>query len=494
MRITHTTNDDAQGAPLELSSHLVVVGGGISGLSAAWYAHEAAARAAMPLRVTVLEATDRCGGKLWTDEVAGFGATPFRLEAGADGFLVRKPWALDLARQLGLERAILYSSRESATTRVWHDGALTPLPAGLSLLPPTRLAPFLRSPLFTARGKLRTLLELMLPPQAPPGDESLGSFVTRRFGREMLDRVAVPLMAGVYNARPERLSMRATFPQFTEWERVHGSVIRGARRASAMPAPTRDDVPPAPFFSFVGGARTLVEALASRLAGHVRLGAVATAVEPSPGGYTIRLHNDVPLAADVVLLATPAGVTAMLLRDAIPDAAALLGAIRHEGIGVLHLGYRERDLPQALTGYGVLIPAGERRYIDGLTWTSSKWQSRAPEGYVLLRVFFGGPYTQESLALDDERLVPLVTRELRHMLGITAPPVMQCAYRWADGYPQYDVGHLDRVDALERVLPVGLAVTGNAYRGVGVPDCVHQSQQAAERLMRHLLARSPRAG
>jgi protoporphyrinogen/coproporphyrinogen III oxidase len=491
MNTAHAEGESAAAPRQPAAPHLVVIGAGISGLSAAWFARQAAERAGMRLRLTVLEAADRCGGKLWTDEISGFGATPFRMEASADGFLVRKPWALALARQLSLDDEILYSRPETANTRVWHAGALTRLPAGLTLLPPTRLTPFLRSPLFSVRGKLRVLLELALPAAPPAGDESLADFVRRRFGTEMLDRVAVPLMAGVYNARPERLSLRATFPQFAEWERVHGSVIRGARAASSLPSAR----PATPFFSFVGGARTLVEALSARLADAVRLRAAASAVEPAPGGgYLVRLGGEAPLAADAVIVATPATVAVDLLRRSAPDAAVLLRTIRYEGIGALYLGYREQDLPQALAGYGVLIPAGERKHVDGITWTSSKWRERAPDGFALLRVFFGGPFTRDSLALDDERLVPLVTRELAGMLGITAPPVMHRSYRWVDGYPQYDVGHLDRVKTLMQSLPAGLAVAGNAYRGVGVPDCVRQGEQAAERVVGALLADLRQAG
>jgi oxygen-dependent protoporphyrinogen oxidase len=493
MTLIHMADDRAANAVPVPMPHLVVVGGGITGLSAAWYARQAAARVDLPLRVTVLEAGARCGGKLWTDDVSGFGAAPFRLETGADGFLTRKPWALALAHQLGLQSEICYSRSETSNTRVWHDGALTPLPAGLTLLPPTRLPAFLRSPLFTTRGKLRTLLEFALPSHAPVGDESLASFVRRRFGDEMLDRVAVPLLAGVFNAHPERLSLLATFPQFAEWERRHGSVIRGARHASARGPDARSGSPKAPFFSLAGGTRRLVETLAERLGADVRLGAVAEALDITASGYVIRLAGGEPVQAQAVLLATPAGVTAQLLRHSVSYAAALASGIRCEGIGTLYLVFHEDDISQSLSGYGVLIPAGERRHVDGVTWMSSKWHGRAPAGFVLLRVFFGGPYTRESLALDDKRLVPLVMRELRGMLGITASPVMIRAYRWSDGYPQYDVGHLDRIEELERSLPDGLALAGNAYRGVGVPDCVHQGEQAAEQLVGHLLARQARA-
>jgi oxygen-dependent protoporphyrinogen oxidase len=495
MDITQFAHEGASGAPSAVGPHLVIVGGGITGLSAAWYARHAAARAGLPLRVTVLEASNRCGGKLWTDEVPGFGAAPFRMEASADGFLVRKPWALTLARQLGLDGEIQFSERATAPTRVWHNGRLIPLPDGLSLLPPTKFAPFLRSPLFSTGGKARALLEMALPARPPLADESLASFVRRRFGSEMLDRVAVPLMAGVYNARPEFQSLRATFPQFAEMERSAGSVIRGARKASAARAPAQDTEPASPFFSFVRGARTLVEALASRLADDVRLGAVVTAVDAVPdSGFLVRLRDGATLRADAVIVATPASAAAELLRHSAPDAATLLAGIRYEGIGALYLAYRQSDVPQALAGYGVLIPARERRSIDGITWTSSKWRECAPQGFVLLRTYFGGPYTRASLTLDDERLVPLVMRELAGMLGIVAPPVMQRTYRWMDGYPQYDVGHLDRIDAVARSLPHGLAVAGSSYRGVGVPDCVRQGEQAAGEVLEYVLARLPGAG
>jgi oxygen-dependent protoporphyrinogen oxidase len=237
-----------------------------------------------------------------------------------------------------------------------------------------------------------------------------------------------------------------------------------------------------------------VETLATRLGADVRLGAVAEAVTLSAGGYVIRLADGDTVQAQAVLLATPAVVTAQLLRHAAADAAAVLSGIRYEGIGIVYLALHEDDMPQSLSGYGVLIPAGQRRHIDGVTWISSKWHERAPAGYVLLRVFVGGPYTRESLALDDEQLIQLVMRELSGMLGVTASPVMTRAYRWSDGYPQYDVGHLDRVEAAEHSLPVGLALAGSAYRGVGVPDCVHQGEQAAERLVGHLLAQQVRAG
>ncbi|HEY7985100.1 MAG TPA: protoporphyrinogen oxidase [Ktedonobacterales bacterium] len=495
MDMTQAAREGATSAPLAGAPHLVIVGAGITGLSAAWYAHRAAARANLPLRVSVLEAADRCGGKLRTDVVTGYGDAAFRLEASADGFLTRKPWALALARELGLDDAILYSEREAAPTRVWHDGRLIPLPEGLALLPPTRLAPLLRSPLFSTAGKARVLLELALPARPPRDDESLASFVRRRFGAEMLDRVAVPLMAGVYNARPERMSLRATFPQFAAMERSAGSVTRGARRAAASAPPAPGTAPLAPFFSFVGGAQTLVDTLANRLAGAVRTGTAAAAVAAAPaGGFHVRLRDGSALAADAVIVATPAGAAADLLRGAAPAAAALLDGIRYEGIGALYLGYRQRDVPRDLAGYGVLIPARERHHLDGITWTSSKWRERAPEDQALLRVFFGGPYTRESLALDDERLIPLVTRELAGMLGIVAPPVLWRVYRWPDGYPQYDVGHLDRLDALARALPRGVAVAGSAYRGVGVPDCVRQGEQAANDVLEQVLARPRRAG
>lgn len=468
--------------------HVAILGGGISGLSAAWHLQQAIERHGLPITYRVIEASDHWGGKIRSEEVRHGDGPGWVLEAGPDGLLTRKPWALALAQVLNLDQRFLFVNRENSRTFVLHHGQPEPLPAGLHLLAPTQWTPFLRSPLFSPRGKLRVALDLMLPRRRSTDDESLASFVRRRFGDEALRRVAEPLMAGVFNAEPERQSVQATFPQFAALERSRGSVIRGLRSNGHTHPPDAPAMPEMPaFLSFDDGNQTLVDALVARLTGALRLNIIATHVARSDDGrFTLQLDDDTTLAADAVILATPAYVAAHLVDDIAPDAAMLLQTIRYAGIGAIYLAYRRGDIAHPLNGTGVVIPTSEGRRIDGITWVSSKWSHRAPPGHALIRVFFGGPHTREMLDLDDGDLSAIVRAELTTILGIDAPPLFTRIFRWPDGYPQYDVGHLERVAAIEESLPPGIIVTGSAYRGVGVPDCIHQGELAAARIVEAL--------
>lgn len=462
-------------------AYVAILGGGIAGLSAAWHLQQASAREGLPISYIVIEQSDRWGGKVRSERVERAGdADAWVLEAGPDGLLTRKPWALALARALSLDEHFLFVNRENSRTFVLRRGRPVPMPAGLQLLAPTQWPPFLRSSLFSPWGKLRVVLDLLLPPRRAIGDESLASFVGRRFGGEMLRRVAEPLMAGVYNAEPERQSIMATFPQFVALERTHGSVIRGLRAASRNQPPA--DLPA--FLSFDTGNQVLVDALVAQLTGTLRLNTGARRItRASDGRYDIALDDGTTLAADAVALATPASVAASLVRDLAPEASTLLADIRYAGIGAIYLAYRRADIAHPLDGTGVVIPPEEGRRIDGITWVSSKWSHRAPPRHALLRVFFGGPHTREMLRLDDERLTAIVRAELADILGARGEPLFTRIFRWPDGYPQYDVGHLERVAAIEVALPASMAVAGSSYRGVGVPDCIHQGELVAEQVI-----------
>lgn len=469
----------------------VIIGGGIAGLSAGWYLQEEAARRDLALRYTLLDASGRWGGKVYTEQVQGPGGAPFILEAGPDALLTHKPWALTLARELGVEDRLVGGDPTNSRTFVLRRGRLVALPAGLQLLAPTQFWPFVRSPLFSPWGKLRVGLEALIPPRRVAVDESLADFVQRRFGKEALATLAEPLMADVYNTASSSLSILATFPQYPALEAQHGSVIRGVRatvrerrRAAAPPA-----LPSRPFVSFDGGAQTLVEALVNRLTGDLRLRSPAERVDRTADGtYRVVLADGSHLVADAVILATPARVSASLLGAAAPAIASRMSAIGYTSIGNVYLAYRRQDVPHPLDGYGVVIPRTEGRRIDGMSWTSSKWAGRAPADYVLLRIFFGGPHTRELMALDDEDLLAVVRDEAAALLGVYAPPLFQRVYRWRDGYPQYEVGHLARVSAIEAELPAGLYLAGSAYRGIGVPDCIRQGHEAAQRAITALPA------
>ncbi len=468
----------------DTAKHVAIIGGGITGLSAGWYLQQAAAKQGISLSYSILEQSNRWGGKVQTEQVDGVGDGPFILEAGADALLTRKPWAFELARELKLSERILPVNTENNRTFVLRHGQPVPLPDGLQLLVPTRLLPFARSPLFSLWGKLRAALDLWIPPRQSEADETLASFVRRRLGGEILDRLGEPLLAGVYNGDPEHQSIEATFPQFPALERQYGSLIRGLR--AAQRERTASETPA--FISFKTGAHELVRALVAQLSGELQLNVAVSRIERLVNNrYRIVAPEGRTIETDAIIMATPAHVTAKLLREVAPEAAESLSAISYTGIGTAYFGFRRDDVPHPLNGFGLVVPGSERRQIDGVTWTSSKWNYRAPAGYVLLRVFFGGPRTCDTLQLDDSDLLMVIRAELKSILGISAMPLFYRIYRWADGYPQYNLGHLERVAAAEAALPPGTFIAGSAYRGVGVPDCVRQGREAGRQAVAVLM-------
>lgn len=459
--------------------HVVIIGGGITGLSAAWALEQQVRQQGVTLRYTILEASARWGGKVHTEHVENDTDQPFVLETGPDAFLTRKPWAYALAQQLGLSERVLSVNRDKNKTFVLHHGTPVPLPAGLQLLVPTNLTAFLGSPLFSRVGKLRALCDLVIPARPAAHDETLANFVRRRLGSEMLDKVAEPLLGGVFNGDSETQSIQATFPQFPALEQKSGSLIRGMR---AQPHAQPSSVPP--FISFETGTHELINALASALTGELRLNAPVQRLEATAHQtYRVILADQSVYEAETVILAAPASVTSGLLAETAPQTAQLLRMIPYVGVGSAYFAFPRAAVPHPLEGFGLVIPASEKRPIDGITWTSTKWTRRAPDETVLLRVFFGGPRSQATLTLSDEDLIPVLRAELHALFGITADPLLTRVYRWQEGYPQYTVGHLDRLEAAESALPEGLFLAGSAYRGVGVPDCVRQGQEAAQKAL-----------
>ncbi len=462
--------------------HVVIIGGGITGLSAAWYLQQLAEKSADPIHYTLLESSDRWGGKVWTEQVDGFGDAPFVLEFGPDAFLTRKPWALELAQAVGLESAIQTVKPYNSHTFVLHKGKPLPLPEGLQLLVPTRFWPFVKSPLFTLWGKMRMALDLVITPRMSNTDESLASFVKRRLGAEALDKLAEPLLGGVYNGESDRQSILATFPQFPAQEKKYGSLIKGSRTAQKQRPP--NDSPA--FISFITGTQTLVNALQGKLDGDLKLNTSVERISTEHDGYSVKLANGNSLQADAVIITTSARIASKLLPAQAIEAKKHLGSLRYSSIGTAYFAFRQDDVPHPLNGFGLVVPASEKRLIDGMTWTTSKWKNRAPAGYVLIRLFFGGPRTRSSIELSDDLLVNGLREELRAILGITAQPLFRRIYRWIDGYPQYDVGHIERVAQIEAALPKGIFVDGSSYKGVGVPDCVRQGKDTARHVVEYL--------
>lgn len=448
---------------------VVIIGGGITGLSAAWTLQQAG------IAYTVLEASARWGGKLQTEHHAGF-----TLEVGADAILTRKPWAWQLAQALRLSPQSVNMAQHK--TYVLHGGVPMAYPEGWQLLAPADVWAFLRSSLFTWRGKLRLLADYLIPARratTPPQDETLADFVRRRLGAEALDKAGEPLLAGVFNADPEQQSLLASFPNFAAMEQQHGSIMRGLWAARKQRATASAEGLP-PFFSFESGAEGLIHGLTAQLTGDLRLESPVTMINgDATHGYTVQLTTGETVCADAVIVTVPASAASPLLRGIAPQAADALAAIPYTSVGAMFLAYPRDQISHPLNGFGVVIPGSERRRIDGMMWVSSKWTNRAPADHALIRVFFGGPRTADMMQLDDDALLPVIQGELRDILGITATPLFTRVYRWQDGYPLYTVGHLSRVAAIESALPAGVWVAGSSYRGIGVPDCVKQGQDAA---------------
>jgi protoporphyrinogen/coproporphyrinogen III oxidase len=449
--------------------HILIIGGGISGLSAAW---EVQQRAGGRVRLTVLEADGRFGGKVLTQTMPAPDGGQFVIDAGPESFVTRKPAAWQLTRELGLETLAMNPGNEAAGTYVLDGGKPRPLP----------LSPgaFLKSDLLTWRGKLRMLAEPFIPAKRDGGDESLAEFVTRRLGREALEKFIGPVLGGIYNANPETQSILVTAPIMRELE-ARGSLVRGTishmrarRRAAQSP-----DAPPFRFLGFTPGTEALITALTEQLRADLRLNATVAGLERGEGETAVvHLADGDSLTADAVILTTPANVAAGLVTAVAPEAAAQLAQIRHVHIGTISLAYPAEAVAHTAPMRGLMIPRREKRRIDAITWTSAKVPGRAPEGYALLRVFLGGGLP-ETVTMPEDDLLPIVQEELADLLGITAEPLDYRLARWPGSYPQADVGHLARVAEIERLLPAPFYVTGSSYRGLAVPDCIQQARETA---------------
>jgi oxygen-dependent protoporphyrinogen oxidase len=459
---------------------IAVIGGGITGLAAAYRLREIAAAHEFPLEVTLLEAGSRLGGALETIR-----HEDCILETGADSFLSEKPWALDLAERLGLADSLVRTQERFRKTFVVRGGRLIPIPEGFSLIAPTYLGPVFRSPLFSLAGKLRIMLEPVIPRQRSTADESLAAFVRRRLGREVLERVAQPLAAGIYTADPDQLSAAATMPRFVAMERAHGSLIRGLRAAAKNRGADSRGTSGARwslFVSFNGGIGTMVDALAAKLGDAVHYGAHVTAITRAESGWRIDRSHGAPMAADAIVCAAPAGPAASLIEPHDHVLANELKSIGYASAAVVNLVFRTTDFPRALSSFGFVVPIAERRKIIAGSFSSLKFAGRSPGDKIVARVFIGGALQNAMLTLEDDAMVAAAREEFGALLGVEAPPQFAYVRRWPESMPQYTVGHLERAATIRMqaaTLP-GLFLAGAYLDGVGIPDCVRHGEGAAE--------------
>ena len=457
---------------------LVIVGGGIAGLTAAHRAVEISRERGTALELTVLEARDRLGGTIETEHAGGF-----LVETGPDSFLSEKPWGLALCRRIGLESRLVGTDDRFRRVFVWFGKRLHPVPDGFQLLAPTRLTPFITSSLFSWPGKLRMALDVILP-RGGGGDESLGAFVRRRLGREALERIAQPLVAGIYTADPDELSLLATMPRFVELERRERSLIVGLWKASRKaPAASTSGARWSLFVSLAGGMGELIAALASRLPSDaVRLKHRVGGIERRGVQWRVTTEEAGAIDADAVIVATETHAASRLLRYVDPPLATMLEMIPYASSATVSLGYRRADVPHPLDGFGFVVPRAEHRDLLACTFSSVKYPGRAPERHVLIRCFVGGALNAAALERSDDEIVERVRRELGEALGITAAPMLTRVARHPASMPQYAVGHLTTVETIERRLAAipGLLLAGGGYRGVGIADCVRSGEAAAD--------------
>jgi oxygen-dependent protoporphyrinogen oxidase len=465
---------------------VAVIGGGITGLAAAYRLRELAAAREFPLEVHLLERDARCGGALETIRRDGF-----VIETGADSFLSEKPAAAELARRLGLGSDLIPTRDIYRKTYVVRAGRLVEIPAGFSLLAPAHLGPVFRSSLFSPLGKLRIAMEPYIAARTSDDDESLDSFVTRRMGREVLDRVAQALAGGIYTADPKRLSMAATMPRFVEMERRHGSVVKGMRAQENARAAKSSEASGARwslFQSFRNGMATLPETLAARLGASIRKAAEVVAMSRNGDSWRLALASGEFVDADAVICAAPAYAAARIVATISPATAKMLGEISYASAATVNLTFRESDFDGPPRAFGFVVPAIEHRRIIAGSFSSFKFEGRAPAGAILARAFVGGEMSREMMRLSDDEMIAAVRDEFRALLGVTAAPGFAEVRRWPDSMPQYEVGHLARVKELEGVVAEfpAFAIAGAAYRGVGIPDCVRSGEDAADAIFAKL--------
>lgn len=468
----------------------VVIGGGISGLAAAYALQKSNAN------FLLLEASAQLGGKIVT-----YSGDGFLIEGGPDSFLTQKRAALDLCRELGLGDQLIGSNHTATpSTYVLSNGKLHPMPEGMMLMAPTMILPILRSRLISWPGKLRMGLELFIPRNTSVPDESLGAFVRRRMGSELLAKIAGPLMAGIHAGDPEALSLRSTFPIFTDMEKTHRSLILGMmKRKKAMAAtkptqPTSTAPRPSMFTTLSGGLQQLPDAIARRLnPASVRLNTRVQSLTRDGARYTLTLHDGSTLLADNVVFTTPAYVTADILQTLDPALAEKLRTIRYVSTSTVSLAFRRSEITCDLNGFGFIIPATEGRRINACSWSSAKFSHRAPDDTVLMRVFIGGAFSEDLAEQPDAALIDIARAELREIMGITATPILARAYRWTKSNPQYNVGHsvlIDNIETLTAAHP-GLFLAGAAYRGSGIPDCIQSGTDTAAKIIARPTSSNP---
>src|SRR4051812_40075798 len=458
-------------SPVPRAVDVVIVGGGIAGLAAAYELSKQGAS------FVLFERASRVGGVIFSEEVDGF-----TIDGGPDALLIQKPEAIALCREIGLGDRLI-STKPPRLAYIQRNGRLHALPAASVLGIPTRLGSFIRTTLFTLAGKLRMGAERFVAPKRDEQDESIGAFMTRRFGDEATTYLAEPLLAGIHAGDVDRLSVRALFPRLVNAERQHGSLLKAFRQPVSKPVghPPSAAGNEGAFKSLPGGLSEMIAALVAALGeAHIRLNTTVDAIT-GRGPFVVRTADGTAIEAKAVVVATPAYAAAPLLRERDAELARLAGETPYASAATVALAFDRGDVSHPLTGSGFVVPRVERTGILAASWLSSKWPHRAPADRVLMRTFLGGARDPQALERSDAELIQTSLTALGPLMGLARPPLFTRVYRWNRGNAQHEVGHLQRMADIDRALArhPGLFLTGSGFRGVGIPDCVADARRTA---------------
>ncbi|CAM2961367.1 protoporphyrinogen oxidase [Paenibacillus sediminis] len=456
---------------------IVIIGGGLTGLSSAFYLRKFYRESGLSPQITIIEKDSKMGGKIET-----LLRDDFVIEKGPDSFLARKTAMIDLAKELNLEQELVSTNPDAKKTYILNKGKLHPMPAGLVLGIPTQLMPFLKSGLVSFGGKVRAMMDFIIPPRRSTEDESLGNFIERRLGAEVLENMTEPLLAGIYAGDTHHLSLQATFPQFGEVEREYGSLIRGMM-SGKKPKETHSGTKKSMFLTFRKGLQTLVDTLVESLNDvDQRMNTEVRALHlGGESKYKVELGNGDMLHADIVFVTTPTFVTAEILKPHVD--VSPLEAINYVSVANVVMAFRKEDVKEMFDGSGFLVPRKEGRNITACTWTSTKWLHTSPDDKVLLRCYVGRSGDEQNVYLPDEALTDLVRNDVRDLMGITAKPLFTEITRLEKSMPQYPVGHIEAIQGLREDLATnlpGVYIVGAGYDGVGLPDCIKQAKEVAQ--------------
>ncbi|MFC4559173.1 protoporphyrinogen oxidase [Virgibacillus kekensis] len=458
---------------------IVIVGGGITGLSAAYYLRKEITENNLPYEVKLVEASDRLGGKIKTKHHDGF-----VIEQGPDSFLARKQPAVKLTEELGMSDELVRNG--TGQSYILVNNKLHKMPTGAFMGIPTQVRPFLFSGIFSPKGKLRAGFDFVLPKSKPVSDQSLGGFFRHRFGNELVENLIEPLLSGIYAGDIDDMSIMATFPNFYNLEQEHRSLIKGLQKT--MPKRKKSTgKKPGMFFSFKNGLGSLVDKLADELNGLYSLNTAVDHVEKKEHGYHLLLSSGEVYKADAVIMATPHHTLPRMFSQY--DLFEDFNDIPATSVANVAMAFDQSAIKKDIDGTGFVVSRNSDFRITACTWTHKKWPNTTPDGKALLRCYVGRPSDQSVVDLSDEEITEIVLRDLNKTMNITEKPEFSVITRWKNAMPQYTVGHKERIarvrNSADRELP-GVFLTGSSYEGIGVPDCIDQGEKAVADVLGYL--------